>query len=605
MSNDEADKNNIFQHHNEAIGRLRRLQQNSRANIPALMTQRVTTSFTLHEEPAPQNRDIFVVVYPQDPFVGEPEVRRMHAVDVHDGLVNSRIRVESTFLPPAKPDEEGNFLYWPGTPEFGQVNAFYYTNFTLRMYERYAHRQIPWSFPSPRITVDPQVGSEANAFYSEQDRLLGFHTFRVNGEEVNTSYSADIVSHEAAHAILDGLRDFYNESFGLATSAFHESFGDISAVLVALHDDSLVQRLLNWTKGDLRLDNFIAAVGEQMTTQLMQAEMRHMHGHTIYLRNALNKLVFKPFDALPYALENPELELGREPHNYSRLFTGAVYDIMVGIYEQLSASMPPHIAVIKSRDILGSILVCAVELGPVGEFDFADMACAFITAEHILYEDKYGAVLRDVFCEKRQILSTTQAQARLDYIKNLPDLRLPNTLNSALASALFLEEQVIPALNLPKDIELIPLTTYRNASGHAYLTYFTMQQFLLEGEAFGQYNGASTDVFGGLTLMFDSDNYLRSAFYRPVTDEDLRQIQVMILDLINSGLVAHSLNLLQTLRDLPFHAQPHTPHGLWITQADLHPAAQSRLVKFPVIFDRLNQKRLPLLDYLRAWSRRG
>src|SRR5688572_32067053 len=39
--------------------------------------------------------------------------------------------------------------------------------------------------------------------------------------------------------------------------AFHESFGDMTAVLVALHDDALVKRLLTWSKGDLRLDNFV------------------------------------------------------------------------------------------------------------------------------------------------------------------------------------------------------------------------------------------------------------------------------------------------------------------------------------------------------------
>src|SRR5690606_1079818 len=133
-------------------------------------------------------------------------------------------------------DSEGHYMYWVGTAEFDQVNAFYYTTFTLRMYERYADRQIPWSFPSARLKIDPHVGDLANAFYNEQEQLLGFHTFiNKNGEKHSTAQSADIVTHEAAHAILDGLRDLYNESFGLGARSFHESFGDISAILVALH----------------------------------------------------------------------------------------------------------------------------------------------------------------------------------------------------------------------------------------------------------------------------------------------------------------------------------------------------------------------------------
>jgi hypothetical protein len=94
----------------------------------------------------------------------------------------------------------------------------------------------------------------------------------------------------------------------------------MTAVLVALHDDALVKRLLTWSKGDLRLDNFVTAVAEQITDRLL-TRAGQIHGRTIYLRNALNDLIFKPFDELPYLPENPQVELGREMHNYSRLFT--------------------------------------------------------------------------------------------------------------------------------------------------------------------------------------------------------------------------------------------------------------------------------------------
>ena len=112
-------------------------------------------------------------------------------------------------------DADGNYLYWPGTPQFDQVNSFYYTTYTLRMFERYARRTLSWSFPSLRITVDPHVGHEANAFYSEQDRMLGFHSFNHNGEVVSTAWSADIVSHEAGHA----MHSFYSN----ASQAFHNA----------------------------------------------------------------------------------------------------------------------------------------------------------------------------------------------------------------------------------------------------------------------------------------------------------------------------------------------------------------------------------------------
>ncbi|MBZ0276991.1 MAG: hypothetical protein K8I60_12650, partial [Anaerolineae bacterium] len=449
-----------------AFNRLRRLQEQMRSDIPAMLTQRTMSSFTLHAEPAPDaaQQMVSVVVYPQDPFVGDPEVRMMNAADIRPGLTNARVYIRDSVVKPAKPDEEGNYMYWPGSSEFDQVNAFYYTTFTLRMYERYAQRTLPWSFPQPRLAVDPHGGDGANAFYSEQDRLLGFHGFQVNGTFIYAAQSADIVSHEAGHAVLDGLRDLFNESFGLGAQAFHESFGDMTAVLVALHDDSLIQRLLEWTSGNLRMSSFLSTLAEQMTVTLRQQE-KHIQGHTIYLRNTLNTLTAKPFDAIPANVSDPDTELSHEPHNYSRLFSGAFYDILVGIYErirQADPDTPARIAIHRARDIAGYMLVCAVELGPVGECDFTDMAKAFLAANAVLEKGKYEEILVQVF-DQRGILTLAEAEAFCQYLKALPDIHLPETINSSLDSATFLEEEVLPRLNLPLDVEFVPMNAYRNA----------------------------------------------------------------------------------------------------------------------------------------------
>src|SRR5262249_41558056 len=158
-----------------------------------------------------------------------------------------------------------------------------------------------------RIKVDPHAGNGANAFYSEEDNLLGFHSFKSNGETIYAAQSADVVSHETGHAVLDGIRDLYNESFGLGPAAFHESFGDMTAVLVALHHDALVKRLLKWTKGNLRLENFVAALAEQVTERA-NTEGEPIHGRTVYLRNALNGFTSVPFDELPRDPEQPAIQ---------------------------------------------------------------------------------------------------------------------------------------------------------------------------------------------------------------------------------------------------------------------------------------------------------
>jgi hypothetical protein len=577
---------------------LRRLQEHQQSDIPGQIAEKAMRSFTLHEEPPPEvaSDQVLVVVYPQDPFVGEPEVRAMRASDIQAGLRNDRIQVQdSSGAVLAGPDPDGNYMFWPDSPQFDQVNAFYYATFTLRMYERYARRSLPWAFNAARITVDAHVGDRANAFYNEHEKLLGFHTFELDSETVSTVQSADIVSHETAHAVLDGIRDLYNESFGIGPTAFHESFGDITAMLAAIHDDSLVRRVLEWTKGDMRVANFVATVAEQLTGVLMRDTARRMRGHTVYLRNAINNLKRLPFDELLYSPEEPEFKLGRQSHNYSRLFTGAFYDIFAGIYERFRGELADLIAVYRAREIAGYMLMCAVELGPVGEFNFPDMARALVTAGEVLYDGAYRDVMREVF-DRRGLLTPAELDDHVARRAALPDIRLDDTVNSALSASLFLERDVLPALNIAPEETLRPLTTYRNTAGYAFMTFVSSRRTYLEGEAYRNFHGSSIDVFGGLTLMFDADNRLCSAVYRPVLDEDLRQIRILTADLIREGLIVESLTPgMMALRN-------HAPQGLYVVELEdaNHEKPNGQvLVKHPIIVDSLPKQIPPFADYLR------
>jgi len=243
-------------------------------------------------------------------------------------------------------------------------------------------------------------------------------------------------------------------------------------------------------------------------------------------------------------------------------------------------------------------------LGPVGEFDFADMAKAFLAADMVLNDGNYVNIMTEVFND-RGILSSSEAKAWVHELRALPEVRLPDSINSAMASAAFFEEKVLPALKLPTDIEFIPMSAYRNAAGNAYLTYFTHRRITLDGSQFLQFNNSNLDVFGGLTLMFDVGSRLRSAFYRPVTDEDVRQIRILTAELIQRGMIASSAK--NTPLPLPLHLYEEHPKGLWLPNAPFADAApvpgQSKLVKFPVIFDTLPAHISDLWSYLKAWKK--
>ena len=600
MTDKKPDEEKLDSHSRRSVyNMMRKLQENVRSNIPAMVAQRSLSSFTLAEEElsSQAHEQVLVVVYPQDPFEGKPEVRRMSAKDIRSGLVNDRVRIEDSRGVVALPDENGNYMYLPGSAEFDQVNAFYYTTFTLRMYERYAKRPIPWSFAASRIRIDPYVGNNANAFYDEQNQLLGFHTFTHENRELSTAQSADIVSHEAAHAILDGVRDLYNESFGLGTRAFHESFSDITTVLVALHDDSLIRRLLKWTKGNLRMTTFVSEVAEKLV-ELANDEGGYLSEHTLYLRNAFNQFKAIPFDVLPFMPSNP-LELCRQEHSYSRLFSGAFYDILVGIYERMKdEGVDDYIALYKARDLIGQLMMMAVEAGPVGEMDFADMARTFLSMDDVLHEGRNNEIIKRVFAE-RGILSEADADAHIDYVHNLPDLCLPSSINSWLASAQFLENEVLPALGIDAKDELTPLSAYRNADGNVFITYFSSRNIRLQGEEYGKFAGTRVDILGGLTLMFDASDRLGNVCYRPVTDEDIRQIRILTAEMIQLGSIVDHLFIINhdALRR-------EMPQGLFILDTlpgKLHDEGY-KLVKYPVLFDLIPEESADFEDYLNKWG---
>ena len=74
-------------------------------------------------------------------------------------------------------------------------------------------------------------------FYGREQRCLKFGDFVPTGqaERVFTCRSSDIVSPEAAHAVLDGLKpDWLLAHNPPQTGALHEAFGDLTAIFLSL-----------------------------------------------------------------------------------------------------------------------------------------------------------------------------------------------------------------------------------------------------------------------------------------------------------------------------------------------------------------------------------
>jgi hypothetical protein len=86
----------------------------------------------------------------------------------------------------------------------------------------------------------------------------------VTKRTVYTAESLDIVTHEAGHAILDVYQPGYWSTIDLETAAFHEAFGDCTALLVTLTDPAVCRAFLDETKGAARKSNLVSRLAEAL-----------------------------------------------------------------------------------------------------------------------------------------------------------------------------------------------------------------------------------------------------------------------------------------------------------------------------------------------------
>jgi hypothetical protein len=259
-------------------------------------------------------------MWKQDPSVAEIGIRKAYLPGhVFVGPRDARIVIQG--LPPVNPNALGDFIVSPADINaFDAVHTFAVVRETLTMYQRNrGGAQLPWQWNSATNTdplnVFPHAGVTMNAFYSRGEKALKFFFFTKPGDpptapQIFTCRSLDIVAHETGHAVLDGLKPGW---LGLGnppqTGGLHESFGDLSAVFLALSQLDQVEAVIAQTRANLHDKTFLSDLAEQFGAAL---------GRPNGLRNADNDLKLS--------------QVGTEVHALSQVFTGGVYDVLADIF---------------------------------------------------------------------------------------------------------------------------------------------------------------------------------------------------------------------------------------------------------------------------------
>lgn len=312
-----------------------------------------------------------VLMYKQDPTVSEIGARKAFLPGVvQAGPRDARIAPGEPGIAAVEPNAFGDFVTQPDTPQFDAVHTFVVVRQTLTMYQRAlaaagSAMPLPWQWNSSSDTRPLQVFPHGlpnvmNAFYSRSQACLKFGDFVPNGvsDRVFTCRSFDIVSHETAHAVLDGIKPRWLQADAPPqTGGLHEAFGDLTAIFLALSQLDQCEAVIAQTKADLHDKSFLADIAEQFGLAL---------GNSTGLRNADNDIKLG--------------EAGTQVHAISQVFTGAVYDVLADLFGHERAPEREDDAAVLHRvaGYLSGVLMRALIAAPDEAATYADVVNAML-----------------------------------------------------------------------------------------------------------------------------------------------------------------------------------------------------------------------------------
>lgn len=273
-----------------------------------------------------------------------------------------------------------------------------------------------------RLRVYPHAFRDANAFYSPHKKALLFGYFAAQPANattlmpnalVFTCLSHDIVTHETAHAILDGIYSHYTEDSNPDMLAFHEAFADIVALFQHFTFPAVLTHQIAQTRGDLASENLLGQLAQEFGSAV---------GRYGALRDALGRIDPATGKWQPKIPNGDEYQRTHEPHDRGSILVSAVFDAFISIYKsrvadllriasggtgvlpqgQLHPDLVNRLAeeAAKTARHLLSMCIRALDYCPPVDLTFGDYLRAMITADvDLVSEDtrSYRVALIEAF----------------------------------------------------------------------------------------------------------------------------------------------------------------------------------------------------------------
>jgi len=210
--------------------------------------------------------------------------------------------------PPAEAGPDGHFDHLdPSSRQFLCAHVFASLRRVLDIWESYLGHEIVWHFAQTyeRLEIIPQIN------WNNAQSGYGYMEFGTELSDHETIYpyalNFDVIAHEFGHALIFAEMGTpmagapHREYFG-----YHESVSDLIALISLLHFDSVLDRLMRSTRGNLLTLNELNRIAELAGDRQIRTASNDRRMSTVT----------------------------DEVHDLSKPFTGALFDTLVELYHR-------------------------------------------------------------------------------------------------------------------------------------------------------------------------------------------------------------------------------------------------------------------------------
>ena len=411
--------------------------------------------------------------------------------------------------------------YAPDTPEF----LHWQLASALERGKRLWTRRLPGAgtwIPGAVLPAVPVAGKDLNAFYDRKALRFFRDVDAKTGAVVQSGESPDVVTHEQGHAVLDALRPDLWDAPHFEVAAFHEGFGDLAAIFVALAEPALAAEAIAATKADPSRSNLVSRLAEELGRAVRDAYGPDgaMPGA---LRDAVNTFRYEDPKGLPDSA--PARSLSAEPHSFCRVITGACWDAIVAAFRATPGD-DRAAALALAADKTARLAVAAAETAPSGADFFGRVARRIVREAAAAGDvDLARALAVDFF--RRRLLESPEVPEDLRPDDDPAVVLPPDGATPSPALTRAIEARLPPG----RGGELLFLGARGSgppSAARQILRGRRKRDLFLHGAEYGPADGAAVEISDAFALGFGPSGFLEASRVHPAGDEDAEDARAFV-----------------------------------------------------------------------------